>query len=326
MIQILLLISTFLGIHSTPTPNEYVDDPSRPYGMKGSSEWEVMPNGTDEFDGSEINRSLWQIDNEVSDWGVWSWEDDHSKIVDGVLHTTMKFKEHERGNSTYYFTSGILKSKHRWSYGYYETRMKAASVLPGTCPAFWLKGVNGSQSAEVDVVELPENKKIEVCLREISTNLHCKLYKDGNSGETEWKRVRREYQHGWDDPREEFHIYACEVHPKYIAFFVDGKPLYTPENSCGKPLVKNTWTDYPEFVIPNDLVHQNMNIFVSMGVRAPYRSADVSFAEGYEGSSIFPVAKNSKADKNKFPTTMFTDYVRSWSRVGIENTEEYKLN
>ena len=63
-----------------------------------------------------------------------------------------------------------------------------------------------------------------------------------------------------------------------------------------------------------------------MGVRAPYRSANVSFAEGYEGSSIFPVAKNSKADKNKFPTTMFTDYVRSWSRVGIENTEEYKLN
>ncbi|MFI3280785.1 MAG: family 16 glycosylhydrolase [Rikenellaceae bacterium] len=302
------------------------DDPSKPYGMVGTSQWEVIPNGTDEFDGPEIDSDKWQIDNDVTDWGVWSWEDDHSEIVDGILHTTMSFNIHERSGSTYYFYSGIVKSKYRWCYGYYETRMKAASVLPGTCPAFWLKGVNGSQSAEVDVVELPEDTDPDVYLTEFSTNLHCELYENGVSGTTAWTRVRREYQHGWDDPRDDYHIYGCEVHPEYIAFFVDGQPLYTPDNDCGEALVENIWTDWPVYVIPNDLVHQNMNIFVSMGVRSPYRSSNSSYSEGYEGSDIYPVAAQSIADQDLFPTTMYTDYVRSWSRVGVENSEEYKLN
>lgn len=66
-------------------------------------------------------------------------------MKDGNLNVTIRHNEHDApyGESSIhmYFQSGMLRSKSKTTYGYYEAKIKGAHVFKGTCSAFWLYNI-----------------------------------------------------------------------------------------------------------------------------------------------------------------------------------------
>jgi beta-glucanase (GH16 family) len=85
------------------------------------------------------------------------------------------------------------------------------------------------------------------------------------------------------DPRDDFHTYGCEITPKTITWFIDGKRI-------GQK--------------PNRYWHREMNVAPSLGLCPPYSTYT---ANGFVPSEV------EAADQ--FPTTMQVDYVRVLDRV-----------
>jgi beta-glucanase (GH16 family) len=252
-----------------------------------TANWVRVDASSDEFDAGVLNTKKW--DHDPKDWGTWSWEPDNAYLRDGMLRLRMAYAPHTRGKEKLFLTSGIVKSRVPITYGYFEARIKAASVLPGTCPAFWMKGDGpGRQNCEIDFMELRESAPLKL----LATNLHAHVDVKKN-GRPEWMRENRSWPMPWD-PRNEFHLYACEVTPEKIVWYVDGEKV----NEA-----------------PNTHWHFPMYVMLSLGVRTPYRTFENPAAADYpEGHKNYPAPERTIRDRHLFPTEMIVDYVCVWER------------
>lgn len=254
--------------------------------------WKLDPQFSDEFNAEEIDEKKWFY--KMGTWGVRSWAKDCVNQVDGKLKLTMRYEEHENKSGKFFYRVGIARSTATTTYGYYEARIKAASLYPGVCPAFWLyssgeKGeVNGEMITynEIDIVELTQGEAKNSTVSTIDCNLHMRLIRDGKEV---WQRpnthpelCKTNWEAPWD-PRDDFHIYACENRPDSIIFYVDNKRIGAKKNLY--------W-------------HLPMNVTFTMEPRKPHHI----YKDGDR------VANPAAATPEGFPTTMEVDWVRTWKR------------
>jgi beta-glucanase (GH16 family) len=267
--------------------------PLAPHGQTG--EWTLLTDVSDEFDGRTINPRKWN--NNPASWGAWTWDERNTAQGYGKLHIRMVHEPHLRNTVRMFYKSGILRSHKQMTYGYYEARIKGCKLFPGACPAFWAysdgKQFTGEvRYCEVDFVELfmnelndETNKRDPV--NHIDMNLHLRLA-DGD-GKERWVRPKMNPDlcaHSWLvpwDPRDDFHVYGCDVTPEMITWYIDGKEAASEANKY--------W-------------HLPMNITLSLGLRHPHI--------GWVGQDIKPVPQAATAEG--FPTMMEVDYVRVWER------------
>lgn len=265
-----------------------------------SKQWTMDKNFSDEFNSRKIDESKWN--NNVRPWGERSWSADNLWLEKGSLFIQARYEPHtdRRGNNNYFYKLGILQSKKKTTYGYFEARIKGCSRFPGLCPAFWLYS-NGREKnpdypdityCEIDIVEMLQGgydtvTKSKTGPNHIDCNLHTREMIDGV--ET-WRRpqhwpevCRNSYSAPWD-PRDDFHTYACENTPETVTWYIDGVKVAESPN--------HNW-------------HLPMNIALTMELRPPL----IAWA-GVDGRE--PVAAASTPDG--FPTHMEVDYVRSWTR------------
>lgn len=201
--------------------------------------WRLVQQFSDEFNGAELDTAKW--DNDVPDWGVWSWEPENAWVSNGKLNIRMEYSEHMRGWQKLYYTSGIVKSKAPpIRYGYFEARIKAASRYPGVAPAFWAYRQDPAEWTEIDFVELTQRNKD---VRWIDTDTHV-FKQPFFPGPLPLQEVRT-WVSPWD-PRDAFHVYGCEWDAKEIKWYVDGKLIQKRRN---------------------DYWHQALDVVLSMGVR-----------------------------------------------------------
>lgn len=259
--------------------------------LDSSNTWEINTDFSDEFNGSGIDGEKWNTD--VKDWGTWSWEPENATSPDTVLALKMQQKQHTRGGTEYYFTSGIAQREETITYGYFEARIKASDKGQGTCPAFWLYSVGqpipteegGVQYCEIDAIEIFQ---IPNQLKRLEMNLHTRIMENG---ELTWKRPGQgdtELTHNsWDapwDPRDEFHTYAVWNRVDSIFWYVDGIQRGAKKNYY--------W-------------HLPMHLTVSMGLRTPYEK----YIDGVRTVMPYPESNPEPG----FPTEMYCDYVRVWN-------------
>lgn len=250
--------------------------------------WEFKESHSDEFNTGSLNTDKWN--NDVGDWGTWSWEPENAVVKDTVLALQMKHDPHTRGGKDYYFTSGIVRVPEKITYGYFEAKVKACQNWPGAAPAFWLYSQGeptpteegGVQYSEIDAVEIFQ---IVGELKTIEMNLHARIIKDG---ELTWIRPGQGYQdithNSWEaewDPRDDFHTYGVMNRVDSIIWYVDGVERGRKKNLY--------W-------------HLPMNVTVSMGLRNPYEK----YIDG-----VRTVVETLESPEG-FPTEMYCDYVRSW--------------
>ncbi len=283
---------------------------SRPLSAKEGEKWTIRWDRSDDFNGQQVDWKKWQQRPEK--FFAWAWDNDNNTaVVDGQL--TIAIRRGREGDPVAknadgknlrandfesLYTSGMLKSYAKGTYGYYEARIKAAPVFPGVCPAFWLystiddtaEAEGAVRYSEVDIVELTQRGDLVEGNVQISDhNLHAILSngKKGIPGRA-WQRPNQagfseaqaiEY-HAPFDPREEFHTYGCLVGKETIIWYVDGKEV-------GQ---KN-----------NEFWHRPMNVALSFGLRAPFSI--------FKDNRLVP---NPDADASELPTEMLVDYVRVW--------------
>lgn len=277
-----------------PMPQPRPDDfPKTPFGQNGT--WKLIPNFSDEFDGSEVDLTKWN--NHPAHYGAMSWDEKNTIQKSGKLHLQLVHDPHIRDNQKLFYTSGIVRSHQQMTYGYYEARIKGCSLFPGACPAFWMfsdgRKYDGEvRYCEIDVAELQMNEINHESgqrnpVNYIDMNLHLRLA--DKQGKLRWVRPNMNpelcanlWKAPWD-PRDDFHVYACDVTPEQITWFVDGEKVATK---------------------PNKYWHLPMNVALTMELRHPHI--------GWEGQTIWPVPQ--AATKDGFPTTMEIDYVRVWAR------------
>ena len=265
-----------------------------PLGQTG--QWLAKPAFSDEFDGAEIDARKWTTN--VASWGPWTWDESNALQKDGKLILRMDYKQHSQKNTQpLFYTSGIFRSKLKRTYGYYEARIKGRSLFPGACPAFWMfsdgKATTGEvryceiDFAELQMHELNRETKVRDSVHQIDMNLHLRLAdKDGN---IRWVRpgtdpalCKSAWTAPWD-PREDFHVYGCDVTPENIVWYIDGNEVARK---------------------PNKYWHLPMNLTLSLGLRHPHI--------GWVGQEMKPQPK--AATREGFPTAMEVDYVCAWER------------
>ncbi|QNN22787.1 family 16 glycosylhydrolase [Planctomycetales bacterium ZRK34] len=206
--------------------------------------WVLQQAFSDEFDGPSLDLEKW--DNDVRDWGDWSWEPDNVQVAGGHLHLRMAYEPHKRNQRDIYYTSGIIRSRAEpIRYGYFEARLKGATRFPGVCPAFWTWRNEGDRWTEIDFIELTQ-WKTNPSIMHVNTHVfkHPKLPAD--------KAPLREGHH-WTapwNPRDDFHVYGCLWTPTKITWHIDGEVVREREN---------TYWDQP------------LDVALSFGVRAPLR-------------------------------------------------------
>lgn len=57
-------------------------------------------------------------------FATWTFFPENVETRDGKLELKIKYYKHKRGTKDLYFTSGMLRSKSKVGYGYYEARIK----------------------------------------------------------------------------------------------------------------------------------------------------------------------------------------------------------
>ncbi len=199
--------------------------------------WIIQPAYSDEFNAKSLDISKW--DNDVADWGTWSWLPENVWLDAGNLVLQMKYQEHDRKTHHLLYTSGIIKSKAApILYGYFETRIQAAPRFPGVSPSFWGYKQEDTLWTELDFVELTQRWKTPKQI-DINTLVHRHpSFKEGQKIIEE-----RTLYVNWD-PRDAFHVYGVEWDADKINWYIDG-------NLVGER--------------KNDYWHQALDIVMSLG-------------------------------------------------------------
>jgi alpha-L-fucosidase/beta-glucanase (GH16 family) len=169
---------------------------------------------SDEFDGTEIDTSKWEI---LGDWrrrdGYWVKEDSY---LDSKGNLIIRTKKDGRR-----FTSGAMRTRNRFEhkFGYWVCRCKFPEQV-GHWPAFWLHidsvtrvGDDGRDGTEIDIMEKPwlEDK--------ITQNLHWDGY--GKAHKTAGGKLSM-----IPGISEGFHTFGLHWRPDEYVFYVDGKETW----------------------------------------------------------------------------------------------------
>lgn len=139
------------------------------------------------------------------------------------------------------FSTGIVKSRQKVQYGYFEARGK--SMRAAACNAFWLcdplsdapekKYRLGDFSEEIDIVEMFGKSLKPEYERVLFNTVHVfkTPYVEGtaNAGKVEFKDGECKTKMNFDFWAD-FHTYGCLWTPKEIRWYVDGKEIFRRKN------------------------------------------------------------------------------------------------
>lgn len=228
----------------------------------------------DEFDGPEINRSRWRIEDRYTgasngELELYTSRPKNVRIENGVL----VIEAHQETLRGFRYTSGRLTTGglHAWTYGRFEARIKIP-YGQGMWPAFWLLGEDVSKvgwpaCGEIDIME-----NIGRAPTAVRGTIHGPGY-CGDDG------VWADYFLSKGRFADDFHVFAIEWEPGQIRWYVDDN-LYSTR---GPQDVGGEWVfEHPFFIILN----------LAVGGRWP----------GYPDETT------------TFPQRMLVDYVRVFQR------------
>jgi beta-glucanase (GH16 family) len=223
---------------------------------------------SDEFDGTELDRSKWGFQIGVRDeyhgklGNTWYWgnnelqyyTEDSVSVADGVLTITASRRDYE---GMEYTSARILtRDLASFTYGYFEARIKLPTVQ-GMWPAFWMmpqpsgttstKNEYGgwSASGEIDIMEARGR---------IANEVGNALHYGGNP------HVYSADGQRLDTPISEWHTYGLEWTPDCITWYVDGEVAFKVTSNQWWTSASNDETapfDKPFYLILNLAVGGN---------------------------------------------------------------------
>lgn len=211
---------------------------------------------SDEFNGTELDRSVWNIEQGGGGWGnnelqYYTDRSENLRVEDGNL--VIEARKEKYGNREYTSARMQSRGKKEFLYGKVEARIKFPGG-GGTWPAFWMMGNSGGWPAcgEIDIQEHVGN-----ITKRASSAVHT-TNKNGSKGNN-WSKT-----HTFDfDLAADYHVYGCEWAQQeengkdVIRFYVDDVVYgeiwgFALDGNAAWPFVK------PHYIIFNCAIGGNM--------------------------------------------------------------------
>jgi beta-glucanase (GH16 family) len=193
------------------------------------------------FDGPEIDESSWtRIAKGGSDWDdMMSLRPDLAFIEDGQLVLLGKVNDHSSDDTTAFVTGGIWSShKKAFQQARFEIRAKFNKV-DGFWPALWLMpdvGLPSPNYAEIDIMEHLNAET--VAYQTVHSHYTLHIQKE----DVPQHSVKADIKDG------DWNVYAVEVNPDSICFFINDKKTMTYPRLAEKEY-QFPWPDYPFYII-----------------------------------------------------------------------------
>lgn len=174
---------------------------------------------SDEFDGTELNRSYWtpQIGN-GSSYGIPGWgnneqqfyKKDNVSVSNGTMKITAKYENYKYGLKEYNWTSARITSDKlvHVGLGYVEARIKTPSSV-GIWPAFWMLGTNGKTWPACGEIDIMESFNTRATLQ---STIH---YPNWSGADVYTWALTNQYD------KTQWHTFGCYRDGKVIAFYID---------------------------------------------------------------------------------------------------------
>ena len=210
---------------------------------------------------------------ENGNYEIWNWDNQ------GQLFTTCE---------PYEYTSGILFTRDKFKYGYFEIKAKVPNEGKILWPAFWLWAGGGADYREIDIYEFccdVSNKvgfNMHIAKELDNGYVHTTHHVDDNGF------IRNNYPSHYivaNSPNvtDGFHTYGVMWTPNKVAWYVDG--------NC-------------QYIVTKHTPHLDMHLIVNMAVAQWW----------------------AKPNSNLLPATYEIDYVRAYKKLGKEFWWEWGNN
>ena len=261
-------------------------DPRRPlFAQDGASDWRVLPEFTDEFEGDGLDADKWW-----DHYPAWHGRPparflpENVTVKNGKLFLRLKKDDslpkvqlHADNPDKYYgYSAAAVVSKTARTYGCFEVRIKPARA---TCTSsFWINGgavdPDGVERRnEIDVFELPAGH--EGSEKKFGMNMH--VFKEPETDEhwSNWGNWYADFEFADD-----FHTATVVWGPRWVRWYVDGHCVRTTRNVA--------W-------------HVPLQTIFDMEIM-----------------SWLPMP-----DDSEFPAIYTVDYIRGWTRNGWDGDEKW---
>lgn len=204
----------------------------------------------DEFNGTSLDTTKWSYQTGIQDqygsatgpeyWGngeLQYYTQDAVSVSNGSLKITAK--RQQMNNRPY--TSGriLTRDKAKWTYGYFEAKMKTPTGN-GMWPAFWMlpqpsaknslsnKYGGWPYSGEIDIMEAKGSR-----LNKVDNTLH---YGPVDNDLNKYVSIYQTHEETLSSNTDQWHTYAVEWTANYIAWFVDEKEAFRINSDTWKTL------------------------------------------------------------------------------------------
>ena len=229
--------------------------------------WILREDISDEFDGSEIDKSKWFVQGDSGDYYIWKgrapsqfaahnvivedgllklrsqWEPDFDFAV-GEGHEGNDYATHD-GEFIPVTTAAIVSHK-RFLNGYMEVRSRSADAAMTS--SFWMIG----HESELDVYETMGNPKIDSGSGITATMLKASVHDWQPPAQRPTRRFGYVQELPWRIA-DDFHVYGVDWGPDYLRFYIDGELMHeVTQAEVGKDWVLTNplevWLDSEIFV------------------------------------------------------------------------------
>ena len=183
-----------------------------------SQNWKFLKKYSDEFESKTLNQNRWYPNNP-------KWKGRKPTYFHGSNISLDKgelvIKVNRHGDETipegFTHTTGFIKSKQRFLYGYFEAELKLMDAP--WVSGFWLTNVSQDWWTEIDICEnapgLTYNR------HDLNSNIHVfRAPKDKGDVIKHFSRPKKYFY-----PKElqmEYHVWGLEWTPEHIRFYIDG--------------------------------------------------------------------------------------------------------
>lgn len=171
----------------------------------------------DEFDGTSVDRSKWNVRNNgyaSNEESIVTDRKSNVFVSDGVLTLRALRETYSTGSTQRSYTSGYLDSIGRFSqqYGRWEMRAQLPTAK-GMWPAFWLR--SDHSPGEIDILE---------AIGGLPTMAVQTAFPSTNDGSV--KKTHR-YDFASSSGIADWHVYGLSWTPTSITWDIDGKTIFT---------------------------------------------------------------------------------------------------
>ncbi len=195
--------------------------------QSNSKNWKLLKKFSDEFDTEKLNKSKWYPNNP-------KWKGRQPTYFHGsnvsLENDELVIRVNKHGKETlpdgYTHSTGFIKSKKKFLYGYFEAEVKLMDAP--WVSGFWMTNVSKDWWTEIDICENAPG--LYYNRHDLNSNIHVfRAPKDKGDVKKHFSRTKKYYF-----PLElqaNYHVWGLEWTPEYIRFYIDGMLFREAKNT-----------------------------------------------------------------------------------------------